>query len=89
MTMQVIRRGAETWEVTKVKTVPTVDGNISEYELIGRVVRDGDLYYIGVPDWHVEGFEWDRRPRGYQIPRGAIVALTNGNVTKVPIKTRS
>jgi hypothetical protein len=67
--IQVIRRGAENWELTRVDEIWK---GAHEYETIGRVRRDGALYYVDLPDWKEETFTWKRQPRGYLIPRAAF-----------------
>lgn len=69
--VQVIRTGVETWSVYRVSS----GGGVHEYEVVGRVLRDGDLYYFDTVEWMTEGYVWRRNPRGYQIPRGALRAL--------------
>ncbi len=71
MAVQIIRRGVESWELTRVGTVWK---DVHEYEVIGRVRRDGALYYVDLPDWREETFVWRRQPRGYLIPKAAFKA---------------
>ena len=71
--IQVVRRGEATWELTRVGKV--FDGAY-EYELIGRVIRDGGFYYVELPQWQDVGYAWHRQPRAYQIAKGAMRALT-------------
>lgn len=71
---QVIRRGMELWEITHVKEL--WDGTF-EYEIVGRVIREDSLYYVDIPDWREKDFIWKRQPRGYQVPKGAIRAITD------------
>lgn len=72
MSVQVVRRGESTWEITRVAKV--FDGAY-EYELIGRVILDGAFYYVELPQWQDVGYAWHRQPRGYQIAKGAMRAL--------------
>ncbi len=85
MAVQVIRRGAALWDVNRVNHLWTEkDGeDAHEYETIGRVVLDGDLYYIERPEWQAEGYVWKREPRGYALARGAFRALCRPKPKKV------
>ncbi len=74
--IQVVRQANEIWHVT---LVTNWGGNTHEYDLIGRVLRDGDLYYVEVTKWGDTGYTWHRIDHGYQIPRGAIRALCDRN----------
>ncbi len=70
---QVVRRGAEAWEVARVARIAP---DASEYEVVGQVVLcDDGLYRVELPLWQDIGHAWDRQPRGYQLPRGALRAL--------------
>lgn len=73
MSIQICKRGVETWELTRV--VKVFDGAY-EYDLIGRVIRDGEFYYVELPQWQDVGYAWHRQPRGYQLAKGAMRALT-------------
>ncbi len=77
MSVQVIRRGAALWDVNRVNVLWTdKEGETAhEYETIGRVVLEGETYYVELPKWKEEGFEWERQPRGYVLPRGAFRAI--------------
>ena len=72
--VQVIRKAVETWEVHVISEL--WDATSLDYELAGRVIKDGKLYYAEIPKWHLTGFTWERQTRGYLIPRAAIRALT-------------
>lgn len=74
--IQVVRRGAEEWEVTRVRLLWD---EVWEYEVIGRVVADGGLYYAERPEWRTgeQGYTWRRQSRGFQLPRGALRSITN------------
>lgn len=74
--IQVVRRAAEEWEVTRVRPLY---GDVWEYEVIGRVVGDGGLYYAELPVWSVgeSGYTWRRQPRGYVLVRGALRSITS------------
>jgi hypothetical protein len=64
--VQRIRRGVETWELTRV----VAEGDHThEYESIGRVVRGDDgLFYAELPKWQDIGFAWIRVGKGRLIP---------------------
>jgi hypothetical protein len=72
--IQIVRRGIELWELTRVRHTRAGE---HEYELIGRVIRDADLYYVEFPEWKESSFEWARQPRGYLIPRAAFKVITD------------
>lgn len=76
--IQVIRRGAESWEITRVSK----RDEVHEFEPIGWVRRDGDLYYAYFPLWKGDEIEWDKQPRGYLLPRAAVRAVTDRKETK-------
>ncbi len=66
--IQIIKQGHECWVLTRVEsTMP----NTHEYETIGRVRRDGAMYYVDLPDWKEETYTWVRQPRGYLVPKPA------------------
>jgi hypothetical protein len=50
---------------------------MNSYDLIGRVVKAGGLYYAEVVRWTATGFEFDRKPRGYFLLRGAVSVIVN------------
>lgn len=70
--IQVFKRGAEMWELISVTLL--WDGTHA-YEVVGRVVSEGGLYFVELPQWHDKGYEWQRQERGYFIPKGAIKAI--------------
>ena len=80
--IQVLRRGTETWEVTRVTDLWK---GAHEYESIGRVIRDPDgLYYYELPLWQDIGFAWDRpAQKGRLIPRPLFKLLEDGAPAKV------
>ena len=80
-TIQIIKRGKEHWDLQKVEQIWT---GAYEYEIIGRVIRDGSYYYIELPTWDEQDeLVWERQSRGYQLPRGAFRALTNPQMPSV------
>lgn len=80
MSFQIVRYAVELWEVF---CVDELWHGTTEYEVIGRVIRDGDLYYVEFPEWNSKGKEWKRQPRGYQLPKGAFRAITESNKPSV------
>ena len=68
MSVQVVNRGAEVWELTRVTELWK---GTHEYELIGRVIRsvDDGLYYAELPLWQDIGHAWNRVGKGRLIPR--------------------
>jgi hypothetical protein len=74
--VQVIRRAAAEWEVTRVRELWD---NVWDYELIGRVVGAGGLYYAELPEWRTgeQGYTWRRQSRGFALPRGALRVITD------------
>lgn len=73
---QVVKRGAETWEITAVRALNR-GGDAHEYELIGRVTRPfgESLYWAEISVWHAVGNTWVRQPRGYALPEPAFNAV--------------
>lgn len=69
---QILRRGFESWELNQVTRLWD---STHEYEVVGRVVRDGELYYVELPKWGDDGYVWERQPRGYLIPKAAFKAI--------------
>lgn len=80
VTHQVARRGAESWEVYRV----TWDGLVSESEIVGFVRLEGGSYRVWTPRWADDSYEWAQHPRLFQLPAGAIRALTSGALDARP-----
>lgn len=78
--VQIVKHGAHVWELSRVQTV---FANAMEYELIGRVVREGDLYYAELPIWSATGYRWERKSRKFLVPKGAFRAIIDGAWKKV------
>lgn len=72
--IQVIRRGAECWEITSVEKI---DGAY-HHETIARVIRDAALYYVEFIDWKEETHVWRREGRGYLLPEPAFKVAIKG-----------
>lgn len=72
--LQIVRRGAECWELTRVEKI----NGAHHYETIARVLRDGALYYVEFAEWKEESFVWKREPRGYLLPEPAFKVAARG-----------
>lgn len=59
MSIQIVQRGSHAWDVTKVEKIDT---DAHAYELIGRVVLEGDIYYPEVVHWQDIGHTFERLP---------------------------
>lgn len=81
MSFQIIRAGSEVWEIFCLNEIWN---ETHEYEVVARVIRDGDLYWIEYPEWQERGKIWKRETdRGYKIPKGAFRAITD-KISKPP-----
>lgn len=57
------------WSVTRVQELRK---KVFKYDLLARVVLDGDsLHYVELTYWEKGEQKWLRRPRGYQLFDGA------------------
>ncbi len=72
--IQIVRKAAEEWEVIRVDSPGR---GVHEYEIIGRVIRDGTHYRVDLPKWHDTGYEWDRQPRAFLLPKAALKLITD------------
>lgn len=81
--IQVIRRGAAIWEVTRVKSLPATRENeaVNEYETIGRIVKDRERFWVEFPVWDeapgAHQPDWRRQSRPYLLHQGALRAITD------------
>jgi hypothetical protein len=74
--VQVVKRGVETWELTRVE-MDSAGKNVHEYTLLGRIIRDGDWYYVELPHWQDIGYAWHRVERGWVTRKAALRALVD------------
>ncbi len=72
--IQVVRKAAEEWEVIRMDS-PTK--GTYEYELIGRIIKEGTHYFVDLPKWHETGYAWDRQPRPFLLPKAALRLITD------------
>ncbi len=72
--IQVVRKAAEEWEVIRVDSPSK---GMHEYEIIGRIIREGKHYFVDLPNWHENGYEWARQPRPFLLPKAALKVITD------------
>jgi hypothetical protein len=70
---QIVREGSETWLIWSY--IRLYD-EVVKWERLGRVVKGCDgLYYAEIAKHLQNTVEWQRQPRGYQLPDGAWWAI--------------
>lgn len=84
MATQVTRVAAEKWEVVRAEKFrdAAAGEDTWQYEVVGRVVGDAGSYWVELPKWHATGYAWERQPRKYALPRGAIAAVVDGTAAR-------
>lgn len=78
--VQVQRVGGGSWHVTRVTEL---QHRVYQYDVIARVVEDDGLYYVELAHWENGKEAWLRRPRGYQLLRGALKHASDHALGKV------
>jgi hypothetical protein len=66
---QIMRRAADVWDVLRLEQLWE---RAHQYEIIGRIVLEGDRYHVEYPKWEADGYTWERQPRSYTVAKRAM-----------------
>ena len=75
---QIVRNARNRWLIWQLDPAFDVPGGHGRgFEEVARVVEDGGLFYVEVPEWGDDGIDdWRRQPRGWMTKDGAVASVT-------------